>query len=337
MSRYIIQTGDGREIGPLGGREIRARIAAGELKETDLLRPAEGGRWRPLSSVPGLAEELRTVRDTPPPDRSAPAAPAAPPAPAGGQAPLAPRRDDPDRLDLGLADRVLRVGFAIGRGVSVIVIVLAVLTMAGAAVAVAMNELTTIPPMPPPRAITMPQVQGFVTLCNVPPVGPAAGGARPQAGRAAGAGGSIRSDPCVAWRSRVQHICKALNLRPTEEDDLCSVVSGLSDADRDDFLAAFTRFADAFAALTPRPDGCTGIDAARWFIDDYLSQIRARDQELAEAAADREARRLARELRRTQAASAAGFALAALVSFLVLPLLIQIERNTRAQRTQASS
>lgn len=335
MSRYIIQTGDGREIGPLGGREIRARIAAGELKETDLLRPAEGGRWRPLSSVPGLAEEIRSVRETPPPEREAPAVMPAPPA--IEPPPRAPRRDDPDRLDLGPADRVLRLGFAIGRGVSVIVIVLAILTMAGAAVVVTLNEFTTIPPMPPPRAITMPQVQGFVTLCNVPVSGPATAGARPQAGRTTGAGASIRADPCAAWRVRVQHICTALSLRPADEDDLCSVVGGLAEADRDAFLEAFTRFADAFAALTPRPAGCTGIDAARWFIDDYLSQILARDQELAAATADREARRLARELRRMQAASAAGFALAALVSFLVLPLLIQIERNTRAQRTQLSS
>lgn len=340
MAQYMVRTGDGREIGPLAGREIRAKVRSGELKPTDMLRPAEGGRWRPLASVPGLATELGAAADRelpgepslameplaePPPTTPPPATPAADA--------TVPVRVESDVIDLGFADRVLRLGFAIGRAVSVVVIVLAVIGMLGAIAVFALNELQAVPPIPAPRTIAPPQVQEFVTLC-APPTGGSS--QSPRSGRSpSSVAGTL--DACSAWRPRVQHVCRALSLPTSAEDILCSTVRSFDLDDREPFLDGLVRFTDAWASLTPKPAGCNGAQAVDWYIESYRSQVTARAEAAANARHARDAFLLLRETRRTQAIVAAGASLGALVSFLVLPLLIQIERNTRSRRTQASS
>ena len=231
-----------------------------------MLRPAEGGRWRPLASVPGLALELGAAaeREAPAeiPLSSEPATepPAATPPPAPH---AVTSRIETDVIDLGMADRVLRLGFAIGRAVSVVVIVLAVLGMIGAAVVFALNELQPVPGVPAPRTISPPQVQEFATLC-APAGGTSAPAARTGRGTAS-TGGTL--DPWCAWRSRVQHVCRALSLPNSAEELICSAVRSFDPDDRDPFLDGLVRFTDAWAALTPKPAGCNGAQAVDWYID----------------------------------------------------------------------
>jgi len=336
MAQYMVQTGDGSEIGPLGGREIRARVRSGQLKPTDLLRPAEGGRWRPLSSVPGLASELGAAGDREPASEPWPPPEPPPEPPAVAPAPMsrpAPNHIEADVIDLGFADRVLRLGFAIGRVVSVIVIVLAVLAILGAIVVMVVNEFTPIPPLPPPRTISQPQVQDFVITCKP---ASATGGISGNPSRSSyGASGLL--DPCAAWRARIQHICTTMRLPSAAEEALCRTVPTFDLPDRENFLDAFTRFADAFGALNPRPKDCSPAEAADWFVESYREQVKARDLAAMQAAAAQQAALNSRDARRWQATVTVATAVGALISFLVLPLLIQIERNTRARRNQLSS
>ncbi len=75
----------------------------------------------------------------------------------------------------------------------------------------------------------------------------------------------------------------------------------------------------------PREAECTGADAANWYIGTFQNRLAERQ---AQALLDQQAAAQRRQLL-IPALSGIGTAIGALLMFLILPLLIQIERNTR--------
>lgn len=137
--------------------------------------------------------------------------------------------------------------------------------------------------------------------------------------------GSI--DPCEAHRARVVSVVKKLKLDEQAVYVICQKVVALPEGCREPFVSGFVDFSSSFAAAAPTNESCTAADAANWYIKTFESgvlkaQFEANQREL--AAAKR------RELLQP-ALSTVGFAFVGLLSFLLLPLLIQIERNTRLQ------
>ncbi|MBM4224587.1 MAG: hypothetical protein FJ167_07300 [Gammaproteobacteria bacterium] len=133
-----------------------------------------------------------------------------------------------------------------------------------------------------------------------------------------------------------ERIDAALRLLDIQEASLttvvCDAVGDLPADVRDDFLVELLTFAEKFKGLKAPSNWCNAEDAVRWFIEAFRREVKAQHTQDAAALA----RTAARRALFVPAITVVGMAIAAVLFILFLPLLIQIERNTRPLAGSAS-
>jgi len=228
--------------------------------------------------------------------------------------------------------------FGLVRGVSVVVVLLALLTIAGGVVVLVVNLPSKALPPTEQEALQWPEMDAFTGWCasqlapatrsHSPEVAP------PQDGAAATTPGTRFPWPCTEVANEISTVVQWLQLDEVRGGDY--ICEWYREADADDRRAAIirlTHFAKGVGTKMRESSAsepfCDGSDALIWFIAEDTQNRLARDGAIA-------ARLMAQaeaEAIRAQRIDMAGLvivsALGALLSFIFLPLLIQIERNTR--------
>jgi hypothetical protein len=338
MAGFLIKRDDGSIIGPFDQQEVRRLIAMRKIGPDTQITQEGRKTWFRLRDVPALARECeRHGHDLSAPvaapeaavrPRSmqgvgdAPRVSAEAPLPVPGVATAAPApRVEAAALaipeSVGFIDRILRLAFAIGRGASVLILLFSLLVMGGAGVLVgyALMPSVQLPPAPP-QAGTM---RDFLQACAQPP-------AQQQAERGPRPRGSPL-DPCGPYRARIRAAIRDLQIQAEAEGVTCNLLTELEDDEPERLVDGLVAIAAAHAARRPQDADCSGADAYNWYVQDFMTKV-------AERRAERAAQVAAEATRRSWASialGAAGSALVLLLSFLALPLLIQIERNTRGR------
>jgi hypothetical protein len=322
-SEWYFTRGGDRE-GPVNSRQLKALVKSGEIQPDTLVWKQGMRDWTAASSIPGLCTEAG-VSDGPPTEPSSPT-----------------ERDTgaSNGRRLPLADRILRTGFAIGRWLSIAVVVVAIVVIAFGSVSYSAS-LVPVPSVAEPEA-TRPTAGVFVTRCveehrssqNERAAGNRRDTAGPPLGTTPRRGGDIEvRDECAAYRLRIRDILAYLQLDNTGGDNeaiLCRKIAELPEDDREWFAGTFVEFAKEWRA-TDEADRllCRGADAANWFIAAAEDALAERRQRFMQLQLQQEAEEAARLRRRSLAVQMLAGGLGGLLVFLIIPLLIQIERNTR--------
>lgn len=327
MANFLIKHSDGRIEGPITVPQLRAGIRAGKITESTLIQQEGRRSWHAAGTVPGLAslfaeaaaarasESVAQEEALPEPEEPPVRAGAAAAAPS--RAPSAVTAAVPARP--GLGDRILRGAFQFARSISVLVIIASLLVAAGGS-ALAVYALL---PSPPTLAgsLDKPTLAEFVEECSRPSASQQA----PRQPRPRGRDLETVDD-CGPYRARAEAIVARLKVTEAAVDVLCSRIAAVPAKHRDAFIGGLEALSVAFESNPPKGEDCTGADAANWYMREFFARIELEQAE--EAAA--EAAAAARRSMLMPALAAIGSAIAALLMFLILPLLIQIERNTRA-------
>jgi hypothetical protein len=326
LARFLIKHADGRIEGPITVQQLRDWVRAGKVIRSTLIQVEGQLSWHAAGTVPGLAQlfaEAEAAAAQSVPDEVPPAEPndlndatgsaetsAATPAGAIAAAAVPARR--------GLGDRILRGAFHFARSISVLVIIVSLLvTAAGSAVAV----YALLPsPRLPPEPVDKPTLAEFVEECS-------------RASQSERASRRLSSqehefapvDDCGPYRERSEAVAARLRLSASAVDVLCSRIEAIRPKDRDAFISGLESLAAEFEKNPPKGEGCTAASGANWYMNEFAARIAREQAEEARAAAAVAARRNLL----MPAMTAIGAAIASLLSFLILPLLIQIERNTR--------
>ncbi len=328
MAVFFIQHPDGRIEGPITGPQLRAGVRVGKITPLTLVRQDGRTSWHAAGSIPGLAALFAEVSASQPAADSAASDPPGeepPPPPASAAAAPATTRSSPaaaasaGAVRLGLGDRVLRGAFHFARSISVLVIIASVLVALGG------SALAVYALMPVPRlaggAVDEPTLREFVEECTRPqPAQQQSSGQQRRRGT-----GLEAFDACAAYRQRLETVVARLKIAPNAVEVLCSRVAAVPAKHRDAFIDGLERLAEQFEANPPKGENCSGTDAANWYLFEFARRMEVEQAEEALAAAQAAERRGLL----MPALSAIGSAIAALLMFLILPLLIQIERNTR--------
>ncbi|NBX37150.1 MAG: DUF4339 domain-containing protein [Planctomycetes bacterium] len=339
MARFRIRDKQGREYGPVDASELRYWIMDARLT-ADMLIQQEGLKdWYRAGDVPAIARLLaeraaatasarassaRSGGSGTPPEPPVSAA-ASTTSPVGAAAStnspgyeIASAATSGEK-PLGLVDRVLRIAFQFARSISVLVIIMSLLVvLAGSAVAFYAR-------MPQPRftdgAIDQPTLREFVEDCSqaVPQQEAPSGRLRPRDTEL------LSVDDCGPFRQRSEAIVARLRIAPESVEVVCSRIASVSTKHRIEFIDGLERLAEEFQSNPPKERDCSGADAANWYMREFDRRLSVEQAEEAIARSEANERR---ELL-IPALSAIGLAVAALLVFMILPLLIQIERNTR--------
>lgn len=262
---------------------------------------------------------------------------ATPPPPSGPQGPARSSAGSPD--DAGkpapadgvdgnkFSDRVLRGAFRFARAISVLVIIACTLALLGS-LALAGYGLMPVMPVITSEAIDTPSLAEFVEDCAPVTISRENREAREEP-RATEEGERIREDTCARYREDIQFAMSRLQLASSAESILCRTVNGFPEEYRTQFSEGLRELAERYESQKPRGDKCEGVDAVNWYVQSFKERIEAEkaEKELAEIAAA--AKRVERRSLVALGLSVAGGAVLVLLAFLFLPLLIQIERNTR--------
>ncbi len=272
----------------------------------------------------------------------------------------APRSRSPSP-PVGLVDRVLRTAFRFARSISVLVILVCGLVLVGSgigalyAIAPYQDPDQTFP-VPTPEAeiapadpydVKLPSADAFIALCSAPKrptPAPSRSPSKPQLGE-----NEDEPDLCAQYWDSISIVMRELQLSEESRQPLCNTTLKFAPRFREPFTRAFADFAQEFVRNRPTEVECNPVDAANYFIQEFKLKVDGLEREQAEQERDRLARmEAAIEERNARIAAAqldlakrqgllfpsilaAGASIAALLIFLVLPLLIQIERNTRDQ------
>jgi hypothetical protein len=331
MSQYLVRSAGGSPRGPFATSEIRELARSGGLRPDDEVSKVGENRWVDARRVRGLFPAEAAEDPGPPPAREEPpafadrAAPeAAIPAPRPIPSVSRTMRTPPGRL--GAVDRFLRFAFGFGRAISAIVLLLAGLVVAGGIAVIAWSFVPEEAGRGPER-IDPPVITTFITECTEQANAEAA--ARQESGQEGRAFGSFatREDPCGPYRSDIDAALRRLSLPEAEgRTVVCAIVLDLPLAERRPWLEGLNAFAAEFPEYRKKGYRCEGREALAWYVDAYDAGLRARAAR--EQAALQRAER--RAVLRQTAIAGIGSAIGAILAFLILPLLIQIERNTRA-------
>lgn len=238
-----------------------------------------------------------------------------------------PRRARAEPAPVGVADRVLRGAFRFARVICVLLIVLSALTVI---LNVGLGAYALLPAssVGPVAAISTPNIVAFLVECAVPPQ---SANENPSTSNGRATATRIEIDECSEYATELDEVMSALALQDSARAVLCRRVRLMPDDDRDQFVRGLRDFALAFRARNPKGEDCDGASAANWFISEFIKLLEARDKQ---HAADQSSARFSDASRRAllmPALIGVGCAILGLLVFLALPLLIQIERNTRAE------
>lgn len=324
MAQYLIRNAAGQVRGPVTGTELRRLIRGGQVKGADELRPAEhsDAKWRSVSSVGDLAKDLVAA------EVSASKARISQDLNATEAVRHIESQPGPqDSIDPGMFDKILRVGFAIGRTASVVVILGSLFAVVVCAALFVLNSIGPTPTPAPVASIVPPSFADFATNCKAINTQKSSY----ATGAPARSWTTKRADPCAQWRDRISRTCELLGIGGME-DALCSTTMGFPSDYRDLFTAGILSHAETFYTTNPKPANCDGAMAAEWYIENFERLVKEREQSLVAAQEEARSAQAQRATIRNTSLTAAGLSIASLIVFLVLPLLIQIERNTRTTK-----
>ena len=366
MSKYLIRRLDGTTEGPYTAAELRTLAYEGQLTDADQISPLGETRWVSARKVGGIREILEML--APPPAAPAEAQPPvnegdnapradgpsrvsafvddsgtgsnggsqgeAPPPPPPFESssfatPQHPRRPLAAGATegAGFADRVLRGAFGFARAISVLVILACSLALVGSLV-LAAYSLMPVEPDATSSEVETPALAAFVEECRAVETREPSDSTtnmddgRPRQVRA-------RNDACAPYRADFEFVLRTLQISAESEDVLCRKALALPSDYRRQFAVGLRVLAEDYRKKQPSGARCEPADAVNWYIADFEQRVEAElaERELAELAAAAEGAR--RGQRVVLGLSIAGGAGILLLAFLFLPLLIQIERNTR--------
>ena len=341
---YEVKLSSGKIIGPFNAGDLKEALQDGRITGDDLVRRTNGGEFVPIRSVRGLKDLIRPTGNAGTPSPSSPTSAAheafaAPPPPHStssfGSSPESSAATHPTPPPLDAGDKVLRAAFSIGRWFSIIVISLCALSLAGAIIFYIMNSGFDAQPAPVNQTIRPASTLEFIEICRLPTQTNAPSGGGQSSSGSYSTSGVI--DTCQKYRSRIIEITQALGITsPTNAsgknagDVICDWIQQIPTNDKEQFVDDFVAFAKSFQATTPKPANCDGARAATFFHDEFLAALMVREQQEKAAAIAAALENAHRQAMQQWAVYAAAGAVANLLIFLFFPLLIQIERNTRA-------
>ena len=227
----------------------------------------------------------------------------------------------------GISDRILRGAFRFARGISVLVILGCSLALLGSLALVGYNFVPSVP-LGFSSGVEAPELAAFVEECR-----PIEIETEPQSGRNQSGEPrrqvQQRNDECAPYREDFEFAVRKLALSAEAEEILCQTVLRFSEEYREPFTTGLRVLATQYEKDKPEGNSCSPADAVNWYIREFQSRVAADRAAKAEA----ELAAIAESARRQQQVvlglSIAGGAVLVLLAFLFLPLLIQIERNTR--------
>lgn len=356
-NRFLIKHADGRVEGPFTSSELRDAAREGRITRDTRVQQEGMSSWHKADRIPKLAAAFAEFAPTPPAVESpSPVQPLPPLASAESPSPSEPQRDPFDWSEgstfepapvaapavaapatalprgsmgaanvpskRGLSDRVLQATFTFARSISVLVIFVSVLIVIGG---VAMGAYALLPgPSGERGRLDQPTMNQFEETCRQA-AQQTQSSSQSQSSRRSGSNALLAADECAEYRERLQTVIARLEVNPAAIDTLCNKVASLPKPYKLPFMDGIDQLSQSWASMPTKPSNCSGADAANWFMREFNDRIASEDARImreAQEAAER------RELL-SPALNGIAAAIACLLVFLILPLLIQIERNTR--------
>lgn len=322
-SEWYFTRGGDRE-GPVNSRQLKALVKSGEIQPDTLVWKQGMRDWTAASSIPGLCTEAG-VSGGPPTEPSSPT-----------------ERDTgaSNGRRLPLADRILRTGFAIGRWVSIVIVLLAIVTIAISGFVLSTSLVPGVPPEP--MEPETPQFTAFVNECRSQ--GRTSGGrlangwmARQESPGTVelgpqGRSRSLSNEPCSEHRVAIRDVLAYLKVSNRDggpEDQLCDALALFPSDERKWLMDGFVEFAKVWSGAEGRRGACDASEAAGWYLAAARRAILTRDGRFEQRMEEYRMEELERVARQALSAPVLGYSIAGLLVFLIIPLLIQIERNTR--------
>jgi hypothetical protein len=112
---------------------------------------------------------------------------------------------------------------------------------------------------------------------------------------------------------------------------LCDALGEFAAEERAWLMDGFVEFAKVWSGAEGRRGGCDASEAVAWYLTAATRAISVRDAQHAQRMEEYLLSEAERILRQTLSATVLGYSIAGLLVFLIIPLLIQIERNTRPE------
>jgi hypothetical protein len=323
---------DGERQGPVTSQQLRAMASRGLVTPSTLVWRDGLDEWTPASKIPGLfdhkASEAGRTEDVQ--------------QPAGTVASRGTRASKPASGQLPLADRILRAGFAIGRWVSIVIVLLAIVAIAISGFVLSTSLVPGV--QPEPMEPETPQFTSFVNECRsqgrtsgdrlangwiVRQESPGTAELGPQ-----GRSRSLSNDPCSEHRVAIRDVLAYLKVSNRDggpEDQLCDAIAQFSPDERGWLMDGFVEFAKVWSGAEGRRGACDASEAAAWYLSAARRAILTRDGRFEQRMEEYRMEEVERMVRQTLSATVLGYSIAGLLVFLIIPLLIQIERNTRPE------
>jgi ribosomal protein S27E len=241
------------------------------------------------------------------------------------------------------ADRVLLAAFGFFRGISMLLVCVAALAIAGGVVWLVLSLPTRDLPPEPGEVAEIPNASGFIAYCKQLEID-----AKRQAEKGAG-GFGVRGQPqqppssiqqfqwpCSQVADEVRQVITAMDLDPDAgREFLCEWYGDLPATDRKQSWEGLVIFVAEYQSQRKKlgektKEWCDSGAAVMWYIEwDERNRRGASSIEI-----DRHLLNEERAAQRKWSIDTAGMVIASaivlLMAFIALPLLIQIERNTRA-------
>ncbi|HJN79990.1 MAG: hypothetical protein QF781_01155 [Phycisphaerales bacterium] len=240
-----------------------------------------------------------------------------------------------------LADRVLLAAFGFFRGISVLLVCVAALAIAGGVVWLVLSLPTHELPPEPGEVAEIPNAAGFIVHCKQ-----LEKDAKKQADKSAsGLRGQPQQPsspiqqfqwPCSQVADEVRQVITGMDLDlDAGREFLCEWYGDLPETDRKQSWAGLVAFAAEYQSQRKKlsektKEWCDSGAAVMWYIEwDERNRLSALRIEIARHSLNKE-RAALRKWSIDTAGMVIASAIVLLMAFIALPLLIQIERNTRA-------
>ena len=327
---------EGERQGPVTSQQLRAMASQGLVTPSTLVWREGFDEWVPASKVSGLfgreSAEAGAAFDGQRPEEA--------------EVRRAPRSSTQASGSLPLADRILRAGFAIGRWVSIVIVLLAIIAIAISGFVLSTSLVPGIPP--DPMEPETPQLTSFVNECRsqgrtsgnrlangwmVRQESPGTAELGPQ-----GRSRSLSNDPCSEHRVAIRDVLAYLKISNRDggpEDQLCDAITQFPAEERTWLVEGFVEFAKVWSGAEGRRGACDASEAAAWYLSASRRAIVTRDARFEQRMDEYRMAEVERMLRQSLSATVLGYSVAGLLVFLIIPLLIQIERNTRPENHAA--
>ncbi len=259
------------------------------------------------------------------------------------QTPETQRVDPPTGSMRSFSDRVLIAAFGFFRAISVLLVCVAVATIAIGLAWLAISLPSRAVPEQPGEIARVPDAAGFHAYCKQQER-EAEQGSRSRDGSSSSdvmsnssvTGASRFLPPCSYVEDDILKVVAALDLEPSgaAADYLCEWYTDIAPTDRE---RSWNGLMNLIPTVEERqrqaggslPGWCSGDDALTWYIYTDMQYRDEADWVREARLQDNAAKATYRQWSIDTAVKVIVFAIAILMAFIVLPLLIQIERNTR--------